>query len=329
MIRFHRFVKEDLNSLPELTSLCFGRQAAPAFYFWKYYENPEGEVIAHVAKDENGNLVGFWGMIPDSYYINSEKVTVYHVCDSMTHPRYRRQGIFESLANLGTDELRERGNLLVKVFPGQMAHPAYGQKLGWRDFGRIRPSFKVSLQLQLERIWHRLTPTGGTGRIVESDTIPEDINEIDRLRSTRFPIIKTCNKNYLDWRLREPGLRHTITYCYQGGKLQGYCITCVENKSVLLIKDFFGTDVSVYRELFRRVFEKVSEERLLGVYCWSNTGSVFSKLLRQNLFLKNPFNRGVMSYPLYFSVLADTRTPPGKFIYDPHNWHLLPIDYDG
>lgn len=329
MISFQRFGKGDLPSLPELTSLCFGRSSPPAFFHWKYFENPEGNVIAYTAKNENGKMVGFWGIIPDAYYLNNDKTTVYHVCDSMTHPTYRRHGIFERLAGLACDELRQQGKLLAKVFPGPMAHSAYAEKLGWMDFGRIRPSFKISWQVRLEGILHRSTSPYSTHQIVDSDRIREDINEIDRVRSIQFPIMKTRDKVYLDWRLREPGLKHSITYWYPNSQLKGYCITTIENKSVLLIKDIFAENMPGYKILLGRIFQMAVDNHLRGVYCWSNEGSFFSKLLRQNLFVKNPFNRGVMSHPLYFALLADTAIFPAEFIYNKANWHLLPIDYDG
>lgn len=325
MVTFQPFNKADLVQMPILTKLCFGRQTDEKFYLWKYFENPEGNVIGYTAKNDTGELVGFWGATPDSYYIQCQKKIIYHVCDTMTHPLYRRQGIFEKLVSLSCEELKKQNKLFLKVFPGQMAYPGYTKKLKWKDFGRIKPCFKLSLQLKIEQLFIKKS----FNQFKDETTIVDAINNLDNKISIEFPIIKARDKAYLNWRIKDPSAPSRILYCYNNDQLVGYCIYHIEKNNLLLIKDIYSIEKKAYSELLTQINQIAIKGNLKGIYCWSNNKSFFSKLLKQHLFIKNPFNKGVMTYPLFFSILADTNIYSSNLIYEIKNWNLLPLDYDG
>ncbi|MBI4929248.1 MAG: GNAT family N-acetyltransferase [Bacteroidetes bacterium] len=329
MLSFHKFSQADLKEMPALTLLCFGRASTIDFYHWKYYENSEGNVIGYVAKNEEGELVGYWGAIPDAYYINGKKNVMYLACDTMTHPNYRRMGIFEKLAALTCDELKRQGKSLAKVFPGEIPYSGYIKKLHWKGLGRIKPHFKISLQLKIEILLSKIIPSNPLFHFTDTDIISEAINDLDKVISMQFPIAKARDKSYLEWRFKDPSASHRIIYCYKNETLVGYCIYCIEKNLLLLIKDIYSLENDAYSMLFNKIYQITINNKLKGIYCWSNKNSFFSKLLKQRLFMKNPFNKGIMTYPFYFSVFENINVSPSNFITDIKNWNLLPIDYDG
>ena len=327
MIQYQRIVKSDLEQMSELTELCFNRKSTPSYYNWKYYENPEGEICGYTAKNKEGNLIGFWGAIPDRYYLNKKEVTIFHVCDTMTHPDYRRKGIFEKLLLLSCDDLRKENKLLLKVFPGEMAYPGYVKKMKWKDFGRISQSFKPILQIRLELLLRK--EKAASYRFEHSNVCSEKINPFNKQIFSQFPLIKSRDKTYIDWRLKDPSCTNKILHCYNNENLIGYCIYCIEPNGLLAIKDIYATEINIYRDLFKRIYILCNEKKLKGLYCWSNKGSYFSRILQNNLFIKNPFNFGIMTYPLFFSIFAEINGISSKIIYNKNIWNILPIDYDG
>jgi len=312
----------------ELTRASFGRESVEEYYIWKYFENPEGDVIAYTAKNENGILAGFYGLIPEAYHFNGIKHILYQSCDTMTHPDFRRMGIFETLAKLTYDELILQNKLLVKGFAGEMSYPGFITKLKWQGLERIKPFFKIAAQFQLSSLSNKLLSFGNSIRFEDSDQIIQEMNDLDITISKQFPISKSRDKKYLDWRFKDPLSNNRIIYCYLNEKLIGYCIYVIESNSLLLIRDVFALENKYYKKILGFVDLLAAENKLKGIYCWTNKNSFYDKLFKRNLFLKNPFNSGIMTSPLYFIILDNDSVQPSSLTNNISNWNLLPIDYD-
>src|ERR1700744_6776893 len=92
-IIFKQYDFENLDDLTEIYQRCFGTKPSLHYFKWKYMENPAGKAVAFVAL-HNGTIAGFYGVIPEYYRINGQVQTIYQSMDTMTHPDYRRMGLF-------------------------------------------------------------------------------------------------------------------------------------------------------------------------------------------------------------------------------------------
>ena len=85
-------------SLIPLMHDAFGDNVDVEFFRWKYFKNPAGPVIGNIALAENSEVAAFYGMIPEVYRWGGETLRLYQSCDTMTHSRHRRKGLFQRLA---------------------------------------------------------------------------------------------------------------------------------------------------------------------------------------------------------------------------------------
>ncbi|MFM7428668.1 MAG: GNAT family N-acetyltransferase, partial [Flammeovirgaceae bacterium] len=121
----------ELESLAELAKLCFNMDVDRSYFEWKYFDNPCGEVVAYVALSHN-KIVAFYGVIPEWYCENGKVVKIFQSMDTMTHPDFRRLGLFVKLANRCFDDLaKENPDYLVLGFPAPASYSGFVKKLGW------------------------------------------------------------------------------------------------------------------------------------------------------------------------------------------------------
>src|SRR5688572_26250181 len=99
LFKFRLYDFEKPEELAEIFELCFGQKFSSRYFNWKYLDNPAGKAIAFVA-EHNNHIAAFYGVIPEYYLVNNKKEIVYQSMDTMTHPEYRKSGLFTKLANL-------------------------------------------------------------------------------------------------------------------------------------------------------------------------------------------------------------------------------------
>lgn len=326
-VEIERFSEQDIERLVALTAASFGRRETTEYYRWKYVENPEGPVTAYVARARDTSLAAFYGVIPEAYYVRGRRVRMHQSCDTMTHPDFRRRGLFERLATRTYDDLASRDEDLVKGFAGEMSVSGFVKKLGWQLIERIKPRFMVRWQMSLVSLWHRSPDL--LFRVVENDGLSERLDGFDTVAANTYPIWKARDQAYLTWRVRDPHRKHQLLSCFVGERLAGYCLYCVED-SLLLIRDLVweqGREI-IADHLVRGAQSVALRRGLRGVYSWTNRGSVQDQLLARLGFIRNPFDRGPMVTPLYFIIRANSQIVPRDFMLRSANWNLLPIEYD-
>ena len=105
---------------------------APTTWTWQFRDNPAGPACCCLAEDR-GAIVGQYAVIPTRFSVNGQPRTLYLSCDTMTHPRYRRQGMFTALALATYDMLAAREkNAVVWGFPNTSSLPGFVRDLGWQ-----------------------------------------------------------------------------------------------------------------------------------------------------------------------------------------------------
>src|SRR5947209_19987500 len=116
-----------------LLALSFDREITADYFRWKYLDNPAGRVLGFAAFS-NGEPVSFYGVIPEIYLIGDEPLRIYQSMDTMTHPNFRRRGLFVTLA-LRTYELIEQqeGRCDLIGQPSDQSLPGFIGKLGWKQ----------------------------------------------------------------------------------------------------------------------------------------------------------------------------------------------------
>ena len=127
----------EFEEFEELSVLSFGEGANPnqSMYRWLFDEDPydpPGRNLMFVMRDgENGNkMIASDGLIPFRLQLGDRSVMAAHSVKSMTHPDYKRQGIFRTMTNNSLQQGKDAGIQVVLGFANKNSYPAY-QKWGW------------------------------------------------------------------------------------------------------------------------------------------------------------------------------------------------------
>lgn len=223
--------------------------AEPGFADWQYRRNPAGPARITLARDPaNGALAGQFVMVPFRVRYRQEVHLAGLALNVLTHPAYRRRGVFAGLATSAFARCREEGLVFMLGFPNPPAYEGYIQRLGCADLGRLavmlRPLAPERLLRRrlgidvvadrLARLWlarvdtgaERAAAAGPDGMVVERlDRFPAAVNLLDRAAGARFPIMVVRDAGYLNWRFCDkPSVAYDCRAARVGGRLLAYAV---------------------------------------------------------------------------------------------------------
>jgi len=127
-------LENDYESFEDLCLLSFGEGTNQDYKMnkWFYDENPynpNGKNLMYTLKDED-KIIGTDGLTPFELYINGDVYLAAHSVKSMTHPDFKRQGIFRMMTNNSVDQGEKNGVDIVIGLANKNSYPAY-EKFGW------------------------------------------------------------------------------------------------------------------------------------------------------------------------------------------------------
>jgi GNAT superfamily N-acetyltransferase len=100
------------------------------YWNWQFRDNPAGFGRIRVAVAED-TIVGQYAIIPMRLQIEGEPVLATLSLDTMTHPDYRRQGMFTTLARELYAQLGHDGLSMTYGFPNENSLWGFTTKLQW------------------------------------------------------------------------------------------------------------------------------------------------------------------------------------------------------
>jgi len=130
----------DLAGILALRHITFGEadkhRLLPEAWKWQFLDNPAGPGYQRLA-DHAGTIVGQYVAIPTRFHLATRpgiETILAMSCDTMTHPAYRKQGMFVTLAQELYAELAQKFAVTtVWGFPNVVSHSGFVGKLGWFD----------------------------------------------------------------------------------------------------------------------------------------------------------------------------------------------------
>jgi GNAT superfamily N-acetyltransferase len=218
----------------------------PDVWRWQFEDNPAGAGYIRLA-DHDGFVCGQYAAIPTRFRVRGEERIFALSCDTMTHPRYQKQGIFVQLArDLYDDIAREHGVDVVWGFPNDSSRPGFVGKLEWFDVH----TFPIYVKpIRSRHVLRRYLPSdalagalGAVGDVVYRAVAPKPRPPrratIRRLQAfdDRFaelwqrhrdiaPVVQVRDPAYLHWRyLAMPLFEYEAYEVVVGGRLEGFFV---------------------------------------------------------------------------------------------------------
>ena len=342
---------ELMKAVPEYSGRTLDKEKWMRWWNWNYIDNPAGDSMILIA-DHEGKLVGARSTIRVKMKIAGETVTASENTDLMTHPDYRRQGIFSSLEKKSFDQLKDEGVYITYSFPGPMSYPGYIKSGKFFDIHAIRTVIKpVNLENTLKRriknkfllkictvagsifinIFYRAKkpPEVDGLTITKISSFDDRINDFWKEISNDHEIIVVRDKEYLNWRYVDvPDVEYTIYLAEEGGEICGYIVLkCVKEEgsaSGYVIDIIAPLDrPEVIHSLLSKAIKYFKEERVDVIFCEMIADKIFYKIFKKNGFVSSCFtikNR--------FIVRINSPKISEAYIKDKKNWFIQLGDSD-
>lgn len=129
--------KENCLQLSILTNIIYGsiwkRSADENYYLWKLYKGGRGQAIGKVATTGE-RIVGYQGTCHRRIRYAQNQDWASELGDSMVHPDFRRQGMWEKLTAKVIDDAVTQKFFPVYGFPNKNSCPGYINKLSMEIF---------------------------------------------------------------------------------------------------------------------------------------------------------------------------------------------------
>jgi hypothetical protein len=310
---------DEFDLLVPLMKDCFGMDVGVNYFDWKFKRNPSGPVIGFIAISAEGEVAAYYGVIPEQYVLSGEITTIYQSCDTMTHTRHRRRGLFEKLAVHCYEYLRNEGKLFVIGFGGDHSTPGL-LKFGWKKSFDARYYFIPRFFLWLHSTYDR-------NHITEI----ADYSKIEKLvqksnQNAEYHSHKTLE--IFKWRLSNPLNKYKVV-AYKTNKedieYSSYLVYYFgENKIVLF--DFYFQDDDACKTLLAYLEKQLQHSDMRGIIAFCQEKSEYSEILRKNNFIINPFANGPLSSKRPFTFYT-TGQEMDKYN-DASKWLINSFDHD-
>ena len=315
----HRLEQETFEVLIPLMQDCFGMDVDISYFKWKYIDNPDGFVRGYYAKSINNEVAAYYGVIPQMISYFGEKKLIYQSCDTMTHSRHRRKGLFQLLAKHCYNELEVENKLFVIGFGGNESTPGF-LKFGWKHLFNFKNYFYPTLFSLFSR---------KNEKYIIKSIIKTDLHKIEHLfslnKSECIHTVKSFEKFF--WRINNPfHFYKVLVLSSASNSISSYVVYYTEKSTIQLI-DYYFESISQGRQLINYLIKQENKKQSIkGILAFCQDNGEWSVILKKIGFISNPFSKGPLSYKTPFITFTD-HSDYIK-IKSSIDWNLSPFDHD-
>ncbi|WP_326908511.1 GNAT family N-acetyltransferase [Sedimentibacter sp. MB31-C6] len=343
-------MNRDFEAFEELSVISFGEgtNSKRKMYEWLFDKNPYNKSgnMMYLLK-EGGKVIGCDGLLPNELYVNGKTVLAAHSVKSMTHPDYKKQGIFRMMTQNSCERGKQDGVDVVIGLANDQSYPAY-QKFGWPTLFEKEVYVKPIL---INNILKRRIKIGFLSSVGNSiytaymknklkvqmdkeisfeilNTVPKNIQKCWDTYKSKYNVLLVRDYKYLNYRYNErPDVKYITILAKIKNEIIGFAIlhNSVANGSKMTSCVEFFTDPTNARYI-------KSLANVISKYCYDNgieyvvvgTGlhGKFKNVLLSNGFMitrKPPKNNMMIA-----NILSDKLTM--NEINGHEKWHITQGD---
>jgi GNAT superfamily N-acetyltransferase len=242
---------DEAGAMHRLSVACFGNGALSETYCHQRFCNGSATPAEVVVAESDGRVVGAQAVTYLKFVVAGREETAGMFTDGMTHPNYRRQGIFRTLLEETERRAFGNGTSLLFTMPNDRSLPSFQRQPGWHilpdrilvarvmdvaglleDRGTPKPLARATGALTHWAIRNgsHLDPNA----LAEVPSLAPYAAEIDALAQQTLPRLAGvgCSRkyDYLDWRFeKNPTWRYRYFVAKNsGGPLSAYLVTVSE-----------------------------------------------------------------------------------------------------
>ena len=311
---------------------------------WMFVDNSVGASIIWLAERDT-KIVGQYPVIMENLQVEDKIVKGAQLIDTITHPEYRRQGIFSTLGEKVLTEIENGETHLVYCFPTQQVYPLH-MKFGWLDVS----AFQVMIKLpNLKNILHKYfvrnrllldiftvvgnliikvffrskkVPDENMSKVREISHFDDRFDEFwDRI-SKDYNIIGIRDKKYLNWRYVDvPNSDYVIYVAEEEDEICGYTILGCKDVDGLIFGYIYDIIAPTNREdiiqcLIAKAVEYFMDKKIDAIFAKMVANEVYRKSFLRNGFIPRFRYKGRFVAYNASTELSD------EFLRDPKNWFI-------
>jgi len=337
----------------ELFNACFKKQTKPEALAWRYDLSPHGPSISLVTRTEGGQAVSGYACSPRLVLAHGDLKTLAplgETGDVMTHPDWRKRGLFSALDRAALTEAQARGWPVVFGLPNRRSAHIFVE-LGWKSVGTLRTwTFLFEADDAAREVRTREGRLRGffTGFSVGScararrrasarsaqiyakklDRFPSQVSSLARHVATRHAWMVRRDAEYLNWRFVDnPSRAHECVGLFTGDhRFVGYAIVQKPTHAnpIGYLVDVLGLEESVEIAAVEAGLATLQSSGASVAQATAVDGSWWAKQLESWGFLRpRPDNHLIV----IVNVLDPTH-PLAAVSMDPTRWYLTDGDRD-
>jgi GNAT superfamily N-acetyltransferase len=178
---------------------------------WQYASHYLGPPRVAVARF-GGRVVGLQPSIRQEIWWRGVPAAAYQLCHVVTHPDYRRRGVFTGLVEAFARHAEREGAMYVYTFPNRLSYPGFQRAPFW--------DHPFSMPLMARVAVGSGRPPRGDDRVRRVQVVHRFDHEVDVLGAaiaTRFPTGRLRDHRYLNWRYIEHPERAYVCLALRDG----------------------------------------------------------------------------------------------------------------
>lgn len=306
-----------------------------------------------IATNDNDDVISLRPTVLLKLKFNDQEITAGMNVDVMTHPDYRRLGIFSDLVKNSFQMLKEAEVPIVYTFPNQFSFPGYIKRIKWSHTASIpllvrviKPENIIKSYFKNSTLINILNPIATTFNNIIFDRsynlknndisvsqIPFFGKEFDILwydLSKTFKISVIRDSHYLNWRYTErPGYDYKIFSATNNGALKGYMVLRNDEMFGLnlgLIVDLIAENDETCYCLINKAIEMFKKSEMDIVGCLMLENSPYFNIIKKSGFIKTPQRFSPKEF--FFVNNVDEEKLDPEEAYSGKNWYITFGDID-
>jgi hypothetical protein len=346
---------DEIGQLVKLFHVSFGRKMSEKFWKWKYIDNPFASSSQEVIVARDGErIVGARPFLLTEIMVKDEKILAAQHSDTMVHPEFRNQGLFNRMGEYSLQHLREHNYALSYGFPGPMSRVGF-RKQGYRVVVPTEMMFRpinyqqiFSKKLKRDRLGRSLgyfcdkvisnkklpALKAGSIEVQIFDSYVQELEAIESLRKTTVIEYVRKEKN-LRWRFdQHPEHKYRYITAKIEGTVCGYAVISVQEQgnglNYGMIIDYLvkNEDPWCFGALMEKAIVELTKTGCDLIVVWAFSDPRLKEELQKRFgfssTLSFPYNRIIDSG--YFEALSlNDQAIKCMNIYDKSNWRITHI----
>ncbi len=338
-------VEGDEEGLARFYQEVSGSFIDPAFWKWKYFENPSGPPCIALALDGE-RIVGRIGFVPLRFRVDSDDVMAAHQVDSDILENYRKGGTFFHLGRMVKREGECRNLAFGLGFSIEATKDISIKTLGFSlvaPIGRvvkvIDPTQYLDRKVKIPGMpvlgrnirrylkWREERLSSGDADVYEISNFDGNFDDLwEKAKLARVMVAK--DSKYLNWRyFKCPAVKYRVYATGKKEMLKGFIVFRIEKDKGIaygIIDDIvcIPNTPGIMEKLVSAAVRYLINQGAESIICWIPYNHCLYPVLRKKGFIKRPI-------PHYLIVVPNKdKDMPLALLKDEKNWFYMLGDSD-